>query len=394
LLAVSGGPDSTALMHLVARLRRYDVLVATVDHGLRPEARAEADAVGAQAAALGLSHHILAWEGPKPRAGLQERAREARSALLLACAREEGAARILTGHTLDDQAETVLMRLAWGSGIGGLGAMRSVTFLGDVALCRPFLPVAKARLVATCRTEEWPFASDPSNADPRFARPRLRRLQAVLAREGLTPRRLATLARRAQQAEDALQAQVDEVLAGAELLVIPGLSEAENPEPSAVFVHPRVPGSPAAPRNDGEDASQRSRPFAQAAPLPTPPISVATDGREVLIAGRPQGAQVSLDGAHLVRLPDAVLLRVVARFIAAVAGREPPRLERLERLVLNGLRPALAAGRAWRATLGGALLAFDGLCLTVVPEPLRRRGHRVADAAAPPHSLGNVPARA
>ncbi|WP_407529228.1 tRNA lysidine(34) synthetase TilS [Methylobacterium oryzisoli] len=207
VLAVSGGPDSTALMGCAACLPpAVPVLVATVDHGLRPESFAEAEAVARAAEAHGLPHRRLAWRGDKPRTGLQEAARAARYCLLRALAREVGAGALLTAHTLDDQAETVLMRLCAGSGPAGLGGIEPVRDLGGIALVRPFLDIPKARLVATCAARGWAFATDPGNRDPRFARARLRRVMPLLAAEGLTPARLARLAERERRTEAALAA--------------------------------------------------------------------------------------------------------------------------------------------------------------------------------------------
>ena len=221
LIAVSGGPDSTALMHLAAAAAAADdaaqppLAIATVDHGLRPEARAEAEAVARAADVLGLSHHLLAWDGPKPEARLQERARQRRYELLVDCARSIGASHIATAHTLDDQAETVLFRLMRGSGVAGLAGMSPQVRRGGLLLVRPFLDVPKSRLVAACRAGGWPFVEEPANADPRFARARLRRLMPALAAEGLDAPRLATLARRMGQAEAALSAAAERIAAAA-----------------------------------------------------------------------------------------------------------------------------------------------------------------------------------
>jgi len=215
LLAVSGGPDSTALMGLAARLPGCYV-VATVDHGLRAASAEEAGAVARLAAALGLEHRLLGWRGPHPGAGLQEAAREARYRLLADLARDLGLPAIVTAHTRDDQAETVLMRVARGTGITGLAAMRPVGPRPDgLVHVRPFLDVPKAALVAVCRAEGWPFVEDPSNEDPRFARTRLRRLMPALAAEGITATRLATLATRAARADEALERVAEAVYAGA-----------------------------------------------------------------------------------------------------------------------------------------------------------------------------------
>jgi tRNA(Ile)-lysidine synthase len=131
VLAVSGGPDSTALLVLAARwraaLKRGPKLVAvTVDHGLRPSSAAEARAVKRFSRSLGVSHRTLRWQGRKPETGLQQNARAARYRLLASVARSAKAGHILTAHTLDDQAETVLIRMSRGSGLTGLGAMAKV----------------------------------------------------------------------------------------------------------------------------------------------------------------------------------------------------------------------------------------------------------------------------
>jgi tRNA(Ile)-lysidine synthase len=215
VLAVSGGPDSMALLLLAAGWRDTlgappQLLAVTIDHGLRPESAAEAEAVAGAALRLGVCHRTLRWAGPKRATGLQAAARTARYELLAAAGREAGARQILTAHTLDDQAETVLFRLARGSGLTGLAGMATVTRLaGGLELVRPLLGLPKARLVATLAAADVSFTVDPSNADPRFARARLRRIMPVLAAEGLTAARLAALARRAGRAEAALEAAAD-----------------------------------------------------------------------------------------------------------------------------------------------------------------------------------------
>jgi tRNA(Ile)-lysidine synthase len=215
LLAVSGGPDSSALMHAAAALG-VPVRVATVDHGLRPESRAEAEAVGRSARALGLPHRILAWTGAKPGTGLQAAARAARYRLLAAHAAASGDAHILTGHTRDDQAETVLMRLAAGSGLAGLAGMRAERNLAPgIVLGRPFLHLPKATLVAWCDARGIPVLRDPGNAGPRFARGRLRDAWPALEREGLSAARLARLAERAARDEAALRSAAERALATA-----------------------------------------------------------------------------------------------------------------------------------------------------------------------------------
>jgi tRNA(Ile)-lysidine synthase len=207
LLAVSGGPDSLALMLCVAHWReraRHAIAVATVDHGLRPEARAEAEQVALWAQAQGFTHHLLTWDGPKPSTRLQERARAARYALLAGCAREIGAAAVVTAHHADDQAETILFRLTRGSGIAGLAGMAPVSRLGDVALLRPLLGVPKSALVAICEAAGQPYVTDPSNLNDAYARARLRRLAPALAELGLDRAALLRLGARAARADAAL----------------------------------------------------------------------------------------------------------------------------------------------------------------------------------------------
>jgi len=176
---------------------------------LRAESAREARAVEQLAGRLGVRHRTLRWTGAKPATGLQEAARAMRYRLLAAAARRAGASHILTAHTLDDQAETVLIRMARGSGLTGLCAMMRQTSLDGVILLRPLLNVPKTRLIATLDAKGLTFADDPSNCDPRFARTRLRSLMPGLAGEGLDARRLALLARRLRRAEETIEVAVE-----------------------------------------------------------------------------------------------------------------------------------------------------------------------------------------
>jgi tRNA(Ile)-lysidine synthase len=215
LLAVSGGSDSTALLVLAARwakkLKRAPKLLAvTVDHGLRPEARREAAAVKRLARRLGVPHRTLRWRGRKPKTGLQHAARIARYSLLAETALRAGYDHVLTAHTLDDQAETVLLRLARGSGLTGLAGMAhasAVPIGGESAvfLVRPLLRVPKSRLIATLMSAGIGHSEDPTNRDPRFARTRWRDLMPELAREGLDARGLTRLATRVRRAEATIE---------------------------------------------------------------------------------------------------------------------------------------------------------------------------------------------
>jgi tRNA(Ile)-lysidine synthase len=169
LAMVSGGPDSTCLMHLLARLHDGPVAVLTVDHGLRPEAAGEADAVLEAAAALGLPATV-ARLGLAPGPGAPARAREARMAAAERAAAAAGAARIATGHTAGDQAETVLFRMARGTGRSG--ALGMAPRRG--AWIRPLLRVAPAETRAWCAEHGIATVADPSNRDPAYARTRVR----------------------------------------------------------------------------------------------------------------------------------------------------------------------------------------------------------------------------
>src|SRR6202023_2050878 len=214
VLAVSGGPDSIALMWLAARWPRAlargpRLLAVTVDHGLRAEAKAEARDVKRLARALDLPHRTMRWTGAKPKTGLPAAARAARYGLLARAARESGATHILTAHTRDDQAETLLMRLLRGSGIAGLAAMAPVTEREGLLLARPFLNVSKSRLVATLRKGKVAFAEDPTNRDVNFTRPRIRPVMPVLSAEGGDARNLARLASRLARANAAIEILVD-----------------------------------------------------------------------------------------------------------------------------------------------------------------------------------------
>ncbi|WP_246317367.1 tRNA lysidine(34) synthetase TilS [Hyphomicrobium methylovorum] len=217
VLAVSGGPDSMALMLLAARwrLRRGGtaptISVATVDHRLRAESTAEAVFVGRVAAELQLDHTILMWLSEKPLAGVPDAARRARYRLLEEHANALGIGRrvaIVTAHHLDDQAETFAMRLARGSGVNGLAAMRAVRPLTDdsgIDLVRPLLSIEKCRLVATLEEAGVPSFDDPTNVDGKYERARVRQAMAALNAAGISSAAIALSARRLGEAEAALR---------------------------------------------------------------------------------------------------------------------------------------------------------------------------------------------
>ncbi|MBC8049707.1 MAG: tRNA lysidine(34) synthetase TilS [Chitinophagales bacterium] len=208
MIAVSGGADSVALMHAANRWRRATgghirLVVATIDHGLRPQSRGEAQFVAAVAGQLGLPHEILHWQGAKPATGMQNAARNARYGLLRAFAAENHLTALVTAHTQEDQAETLMMRLARGSGLDGLAGIAAVTHTGEMTLIRPFLDISKARLKAFLRSIGESWIEDPSNADANFERVRVRRALGVLRKQGLDTRAIALSAKRLGRAKDA-----------------------------------------------------------------------------------------------------------------------------------------------------------------------------------------------
>ncbi len=313
LLAVSGGPDSTALL-LLAHLWRAEreagpeIAAATVDHGLRRAAREEAETVAALCARLDIAHTILNWEGERPAAGLQEAARNARYALLAAHAGSIGAGALATAHTSDDQAETVLFRLLRGSGISGLGGMSGERRFGDFVLLRPFLSLPKAVLVATCQAAGVETAQDPSNTDHRFARARLRaHLLPALAAEGLDAEGLGRFAARMSRAEIALQQATDEAAA-------------------------------------------------RLCPAPWP-----------------EGAPLKLNRVAFLALPEEIGLRLLARIVEHLGHEGPAELGKLEGLMRWILDHAGHPGPAGR-TLAGALVRLEKDQLVIAAAPLRRAG--------------------
>lgn len=215
-LAVSGGPDSLALMSLATAwcsTRATPVLsVLTVDHDLRPDSREEAELVGRLAAAQGLRHTILTWQHNAVDARLQARARQARYDLMAAYCHAHDISALVTAHQLDDQAETFLMRLKRGSGLDGLAAIPAEGIWAGITLLRPLLDVPKARLVATAEDAGISFVTDPSNVDPRFERGRVRDAAQALATLGLTPEAIGLSARRLRRARAALEAATDSFL--------------------------------------------------------------------------------------------------------------------------------------------------------------------------------------
>ncbi len=312
ILAVSGGADSMAMLHLAARwAKRHPkkgrkLVAATVDHGLRPQSRSEAEWVGEEARTLGLAHEILTWKGAKPATGVQDAARAARYRLLSGLAqryRATGTVAVVTAHTEDDQAETFLMRLARGSGLDGLAAMSASRGLdrdADCRLVRPLLAVPGARLEATLEAAHLSWIEDPSNDCDRFERVRLRKAAAALSELGLMPEKIALSARRLRRVRAALDDTAAALQAAARL-----------------DLH--------------------------------------------------GGVYASLDAQVFLAAPEEVRLRLLARLIAAFGGQsEPARLAKLESLLDRLLSAEFPA-----TTLGGVVVMRRAGEIIVHREPGR-----------------------
>ncbi len=218
-VAVSGGGDSMALLHLAQRLLsetvhpesvsvpRASLHAVTVDHGLRPESATEAAQVAAFCAARGVTHKVLRWsDGPRPSGNLMDQARRARVALMSAWAREQGIPHILLGHTADDVAETFLMNLARAAGLEGLSGLRPQWQEGGVTWHRPLLHVSRDSLRTYLRRHAISWVDDPSNENPRFARARARQALNLLKPLGLSSDAVAQSARHLATARAGLQA--------------------------------------------------------------------------------------------------------------------------------------------------------------------------------------------
>lgn len=216
-VGVSGGADSLGLLLLLADWcdQNNGVLKAyTVDHNLRPAARAEAQGVAKLCAAHGIDHDILTWQfDEKPETHIQERARTARYDLLTQACLRDGFSLLAVAHHLEDQIETFWMRLTHGSGVDGLAGMAPRRDLGGVTLLRPLLSMPRGHLRDVCRAAGVQWFEDPSNENETFLRPRLRGFEDMLAAEGLTPARLASTLQKLADARDILQGATGAALA-------------------------------------------------------------------------------------------------------------------------------------------------------------------------------------
>ena len=218
-LAVSGGPDSLALMILAhewaqRRAGAPMLIVYSVDHGLRVEAGAEVMFVLREAKKLGLAARTLRWDGPKPQTGVQEAARDARYQLIAAAMRQDGVGILVTAHHGDDQAETVLMRLAHGSGLEGLAGMETFSQLAGIGVFRPLLKTGGHQLHAIVSLAGLTPMQDPGNADTHYERVRWRQAMPGLAALGLDTTTLLQFSARARAADAAVSEWADRSYAG------------------------------------------------------------------------------------------------------------------------------------------------------------------------------------
>lgn len=206
-LAVSGGADSMAMLLLAAAAFPGCVVAATVDHGLRPEAAAEAAMVAQVCAQLGVHHATLSLSEPITGSSIQGQAREARYAALFEWMRQVDAFLLLTAHHADDQAETLLMRLNRASGVAGLSGIRAIRS-GEFRVLRPLLGWRRTTLREIVADAGAPWVDDPSNADPHHDRTRFREMLG--AQTVLDPAALARSATHIADTNAALEALVDE----------------------------------------------------------------------------------------------------------------------------------------------------------------------------------------
>jgi len=272
-VAVSGGADSLALQFLLADWaateERPRPVVLTVDHGLQPNSKLTARAVATRAASRGLAAHILRWTGRKPLADIEAAARDARYQLMGKWCQRNGLRSLFVAHSLEDQAETFLLRLMRGSGVDGLAAMSPLAPLPaphceGLRIVRPLLSVPRARLRSFLVERKETWFDDPMNADLRFARARLRTSWSALQDMGFSADRIAAAARHLARARSTLDQAASDLLAQ---------------------------------------------------------------------AARKQGDGVLLDGNTFSAVPEETALRALARVLMQVSGRfYRPRFERLERL--------------------------------------------------------------
>ena len=204
-VGLSGGGDSVALLHL-CRAAGVRVEAVTVDHGLRADSAAEAAAVAADCARLGVRHEVRVWQHGAVPGNLMDAARRARMELIRDWAVARGIGVVALGHTRDDQAETLLMGLARAAGIDGLAGMRPAWEEGGVRFVRPLLDAGRAELREWLAAKAIGWVDDPTNENDRFARVKARKAVAMLEPLGISVSGLAAVARNLAEAREALEA--------------------------------------------------------------------------------------------------------------------------------------------------------------------------------------------
>ena len=315
-VALSGGGDSLCLMHLLAdwaaKRKLPAPVVLTVDHALRPGSDRHAKQAVALARKRGLKAQLLTRKGRAPKGDIEAEARDARYTLMGDWLAKNKIAALYVGHSRDDQAETFLLRLARGSGLDGLCAMREtapwpIVGFAKLTVVRPMLSLTRADLRSALKARGHVWAEDPMNADPRFARARIRKLLPALEEAGLTAARIASAAAHLARARAALELASDAVLAG---------------------------------------------------------VAAAEKGR------------VFVDAAALVAAPREIGLRVLARLLMGVSGRAyRPRFEALERLydaIMAG-KPAATLHGCALAAAPRRLQRFGPKTLILVRESSRKK---------------------
>lgn len=212
-VAVSGGSDSMALLHLFARVQAYrggEVRAVTVDHRLRPDAAGEARFVADLCKTLGVRHDTLVWDHGTIKGNLQDQARRARYGLISEWAQTNGIGHVVIGHTADDQAETFLMGLAREAGIDGLAGMRPAWSEAGIRWARPYLLTPREELRGYLTRNAITWIEDPSNVDERFARVRARKALKALKPLGITVEKLSTVTSNLAMAQGALRVTASE----------------------------------------------------------------------------------------------------------------------------------------------------------------------------------------
>lgn len=387
-VAVSGGGDSLALMVLAVE-GGWPVRAVTVNHGLRAEAAEEAALVAWLAASLGVPHQVLHWQHGGAIAGnLMEAAREARLALLAGWATGAGLSRVALAHTADDQAETLLMGLSRAAGLDGLSGLRPAFAVAGVTFLRPLLSAARADLRAILTRRGLVWAEDPTNADDRFTRARIRKALAGLAPLGLSSGALARSARNLAAARAALDRLATAAAPGVmteaagALRIDPAGWAALDPELARRLLAMAVGWLNGAPAHGPRAEVLEGLAEALAAGRPATGAGVRiicrASGLWLLREGRAMAAPVpagqgAWDGRWSLEGPTAPGDRIGALGTAALAGLPDWRALALPREVLAAT-PALWRGETLQAApLAGLSAGFSARCRPF--EPLSKTTH-------------------